>query len=67
MYFDHPHRLPLFVTHMKGMTPSQMSELDGIKNGVKQLEMSTWRARYPLEIFINPNYNLDPRRFIEIN
>jgi uncharacterized protein (UPF0303 family) len=35
---------PMFFTRTAGVTPSQMSRLEGIQNKVKLLEMSTWRA-----------------------
>jgi hypothetical protein len=38
---------PMFFTRTVGVTSSQMSRLEGIKNTVKLLEMSTWRAGHP--------------------
>ena len=35
---------PMFFARTPGVTPSQISRLEGIRNAVKHLEMSTWRA-----------------------
>jgi uncharacterized protein (UPF0303 family) len=35
---------PMFFARTPGVTPSQISRLEGIRNAVKCLEMSTWRA-----------------------
>jgi len=37
----------MFLARTKGVLPSRISGLDGIRNAVKCLEMSTWRASHP--------------------
>lgn len=54
---------PMFFGHTKGVTPNQMSRVEGIKNGVQYLQMSTWRASHPYggnTESVGPDCNLTP-------
>ena len=53
----------MFFARTPGVTPSQISRLEGIGNAVKYLEMSTWRASHPCggnKESLGPDCDLSP-------
>jgi uncharacterized protein (UPF0303 family) len=54
---------PIFFARTKGITPGQITKLEGIWNAVKCLEMSTWRADHRYggnKESVGPNCSLTP-------